>query len=92
MTARRRGSRDDAAPRPGPNVKRPKLTVDLPAELLAELRAAAVSLPPREIGGSLAGLAERALRREVERLRKRWNDGEPFDAKGPVRRGRPPKP
>ncbi len=71
--------------------KRSKLTADLPAELVNEVRAATVSLPPRVIGGSLSGLVEVALRRELERLRKEHNDGKPFNAAGEVRKGRPPR-
>ena len=71
--------------------KRSKLTSDLPAELVNEVRAATVSLAPRDIGGSLSGLVEVALRRELERLRKEHNDGKPFKASGEVRKGRPPR-
>ena len=71
--------------------KRSKLTVDLPADLVAEVRAATMELPPRAIGGSLSGLVETALRRELERLRAEHNDGKPFESKGWVRKGRPPR-
>ena len=80
-----------AARRKTDKPSRSKATFDLPADLLAELRAASVSIPPRAFGGSLSGLAERVLRRELEALRRKHNGGRPFKAKEPVRRGRPPK-
>lgn len=75
--------------------KRSKATFDLPADLLTELRVASVTVPLRAIGGSLSGLAEKALRRELEELRDRFNDGEPFEPEEGeeprARRGRPPR-
>ena len=94
MAARRkRSSRAQvaAAKKADAKPKRSKLTADLPGEIVDEVRAATVSLPPRVIGGSLSGLVEVALRRELERLRKEHNDGKPFKSAGEVRKGRPPR-
>ena len=83
-----RPKKDDAG-----KAARSKATFDLPADLLEEVRAVMVRVPLIEVGGSLSGLVERALAREVERLRKQWNDGKPFKpAPGAsVPRGRPPR-
>ena len=72
---------------------RSKATFDLDADLLQELRVLSFEVPPRAIDGSLSGLVEKAVRREVEELRDAYNDGEPFEAGEPVkaRRGRPPR-
>ena len=94
MPARRkRPSRAKVAPaeKADAKPKRSKLTADLSAEIVDEVRAATVSLPPKVIGGSLSGLVEVALRRELERLRDEHNDGKPFKASGEVRKGRPPR-
>lgn len=50
----------------------------LTADLVAEVRAATMELPPRVIG-------------ELERLRKAHDDGKPFEASGEVPKGRSPR-
>jgi hypothetical protein len=70
-----------------------KVTFLLDADVVAELRAASLEVPPKAFGSTLSGLVERAVRHELEALRRKWNEGEPFKSSGPVqaRRGRPPK-
>lgn len=72
---------------------RSKATFDLPADLLQEMRVVSVDVPLRAIGGSLSGLVEIAVRRELEKLRAKYNGGKSFKSEGPIkaRRGRPPK-
>ncbi len=70
-----------------------KATFLLPVELMAELRAASVDVPPRAFGSTLSALVARGVQSELAKLRREWNEGEPFKASGPVqtRKGRPPK-
>ena len=58
-----------------------KVTYNVPADLVEETRNAVLSLMAPPVRLTLAALVETALRREVERLRKAHNAGEPF--KGP---------
>ena len=70
-----------------------KATFLLPAELMAELRAASVDVPPREFGSTLSALVASGVQSELAKLRRDWNDGKPFKRSGPIqtRKGRPPK-
>ena len=70
-----------------------KATFLLPVELMAELRAASVDVPPRVFGSTLSALVARGVQSELAKLRRDWNDGEPFKRSGPIqtRKGRPPK-
>jgi hypothetical protein len=70
-----------------------KATFLLPVELMAELRAASVDVPPREFGSTLSALVARGIQSELVKLRSKWNEGESFEHSGPVRtrKGRPPK-
>ncbi len=65
----------------------------LPVELMAELRAASVNVPPRAFGSTLSALVARGVQSELAKLRRDWNEGEPFESSGPIqaRKGRPPK-
>lgn len=55
----------------------------------AEARAAARGMMGVDPTYSLADLVEAALRREVQRLREEYNDGEPWPStNGPLRPGR----
>ena len=47
-------------------------------DLKQELQRICKQLPPAAIEGGQSGLVERALRAEVERLRREHNAGEPF--------------
>ncbi len=67
-----------------------KVTARLPGELLAEIRAACVTLagPPERL--NMTAFAERAFRTELERLRAKHNGGAPFPLLGEkLRGGRP---
>ena len=70
-----------------------KATFLLPAELVAELRSASVNVPPRVFGSTLSALVARGVQRELAKLRRDWNEGEPFESSGPIqaRKGRPPR-
>ena len=70
-----------------------KATFLLPVELMAELRAASVDLPPRVFGSTLSALVARGVQSELAKLRRDWNEGEPFKRSRPIqtRKGRPPK-
>jgi len=70
-----------------------KMPFSIPPDLAAEIRAASTELPPKAFGITLSGMVERAVRAEMEKLRRKWNNSEPFDTSGPaqVRKGRPPK-
>lgn len=67
-----------------------KATFHLPVALVEEARAAVFALagPPERL--TLAGLVERALRAELDRLERKHNRGEPFEVPdAPLRTGRP---
>lgn len=70
-----------------------RATFHLPADIFEEARDAVVYLSGPPVRLTLAALAESAIRRELNRLRKLHNDGEPFprrqeDLKGgrPIRK------
>jgi len=68
-----------------------KMTFLFEPDLAAELRAASNRVPLEDFGGTLSGMVARVVRVELEKLRRQWNDGEPFKSAMPVRKGRPPK-
>jgi len=83
-------------PRPKPEPRRtvPKVraTFHIPGELLEECRDAVVHLSGPPVRLTLAQLAEEALRRELARLKKKYNGGEDFPPRsGELRGGRPVK-
>ncbi len=91
--ASRRGL-EVAAPSPkreaAGKTKKVRATFHLPADLFEKARDAVVSLsgPPERL--TMARLAEDALRHELERLKRKHNEGEDFPTRsGPVRTGRP---
>ncbi len=69
-----------------------KATFLLPVELMAELRAASVDVPPRMFGDTLSALVARGVQSELAKLRRDWNDGEPFSVPGRYRRERGGRP
>lgn len=75
-----RPGRGRDAPRPV------KLTVQIAAEVVEELRDAVVYLPGQGVRATVAAVTERALRRELDRLRDEHHDGQPF----PTRSQDPP--
>ena len=67
-----------------------RATFHLPVDLLDELRDAAVALagPPERV--TLAGVAETALRKELERLKRKHTKGKTFPRRsGELKGGRP---
>jgi len=77
-------------PRPRPKPSKVRATFHLPEELVSEARDAVVYLSGPPVRLTLAVLAETALRRELERLKKAHNGGKPFPRHGaPLRGGRP---
>lgn len=63
----------------------------LDPDVQRELRVAVSQLPPASVGGGLSPLVERALRSELTRLRKEFNEGQPFEGEAALSPGRPPK-
>lgn len=80
-------------PEPPPKRQRPskvRATFHLPTDLFDEARDAVVALsgPPARL--TLAAMAEAALRRELERMKKMHNNGKPFPKReGELKGGRP---
>lgn len=58
--------------------QRAKLTVQLSAELIDELRDAVVFLPTQGVQATVAGLVSQALERELVRLREEHHGGHRF--------------
>lgn len=77
-------------PTPAAQRQRTKLTVQLPAEVVDELRDAVVYLPTQGVQATVAGLVTQALEAELVRLREQHCDGYPFPARNTEPRpGRP---
>lgn len=77
-------------PAPAAQRQRSKLTVQLPAELVDELRDAVVFLPTQGVQATVAGLVTQALEHELATLREQHHDGHPFPARNTdPRAGRP---
>ena len=67
-----------------------RATLYLSAEVLNEARNAAVHLAGNPVRLTLTKLAEEALRRELERLKARYNEGKNFpDRSEELKGGRP---
>lgn len=78
------------AQRPAEPGRRQRITTYLDAELYAEARGAAILLAANGLTpGTVAGLVEEGLARELERLRQRHNGGKPFPALPGLPGGRP---
>ena len=71
---------------------RSKITAQVASDVVRELRWASLMLAPDQMGGSMSAVVERALGRELERLREEHNEGKPFEREGTPypRRGRLP--
>ena len=67
-----------AAARPGPRPARSRLTLRLPEELVEAARDAVAHLAGTGREATLAALAERAIRAELDRLAAAHNRGRPF--------------
>ena len=52
--------------------------IELPVELMAELRAASINVLPRAFGFTLSALVARGVQSKLAKLRRDWNEGEPF--------------
>jgi hypothetical protein len=79
-------------PRPAPKFRTPKVraTFHLPEVLFEACRNAVVALSGPPVRLTLARLAEDALRRELERLKKEHHRGQPFPPReGELKGGRP---
>jgi hypothetical protein len=89
VTGKNRGKRRPVSEVP---VTPPKVraTFHLPQALFEEARNAVVQLSGPPVRMTLAALAERALRRELERLKRAYNAGKDFPRRsGRLRSGRP---
>lgn len=71
-------------------MKKMKLTVLVPKEIAAMARDTVIALSGPPVRLTLSGLAENALRNEIDRLQKRYHQGKPFSpAQVHLRGGRP---
>jgi hypothetical protein len=69
---------------------REKITFSLPQDLIEACRDAADFLSGPPVRLTLAALVEKAIQREVDRLRQKHLNGEAFPPRdGPLRTGRP---
>lgn len=67
-----------------------RATFHLPNDLLEEARDVVVALSGPPLRLTLAAFAENALRSEIARMKRKYNDGKPFPRRrGTVRVGRP---
>ena len=64
-----------------------KATYNVPEALVEETRNAVLSLSGPPVRLTLSALVEAALRKELERLRKSHNAGEPFSGPGTALKG-----
>lgn len=64
-----------------------KATYNVPEALVEETRNAVLSLSGPPVRLTLSALVEAALRKELERLRKAHNAGEPFSGPGTALKG-----
>ena len=77
---------------PAPVARTAKITAALDATLVTELRAAVAQLGGAPTQLTVTAVIDAGVRRELERLRKAHNGGEPFTDTGHrPRRGRPLK-
>lgn len=82
----------DATPATEPASKKARFTLHIPEELIEEARNTVVALsgPPHRL--TLSAFGEEAIRREIARLTKKENGGEPFPKRdGELKGGRPIK-
>ncbi len=89
-STRRRSRARDPEPAPPVRVTKVRATFHLPQQLLEEARNTVywLSGPPTRL--TLADLAATALRKEIERLKKKHNGGQDFEQRGEdLRGGRP---
>jgi hypothetical protein len=78
------------ASEPAPAGPREKITFALPKELIESCRDAVDYLSGPPVRLTLAGLVERALKRELDRLQREHGQGNPFPTRaGTLRTGRP---
>lgn len=79
-----------AAGRASQGHQKVRATFHLPQALFEEARNAVVQLSGPPVRLTLAALAEKALRRELDRLKRAYNDGQDFPRRrGRLRSGRP---
>lgn len=87
---RRKAPPRDEIPLPRRSTEPTRATFHLPNDLVEEARDVVVALSGPPLRLTLAAFAENALRAEIERLKRKHNDGKPFPRReGTVRVGRP---
>lgn len=78
------------APLPRRSTEPTRATFHLPNDLVEEARDVVVALSGPPLRLTLAAFAENAMRAEIERLKRKHNEGKPFPRRdGTVRVGRP---
>lgn len=76
--------------KPKPRPPKIRFTAHLPGELIERCRDTVVACYQFEPTLTLAGMTERALLREIQRMEKKYNGGERFPSRGGnLRTGRP---
>jgi hypothetical protein len=88
---RERESAVEAPPKPKKQANRKKLTLDIPADLIREIRVACLELPPKLTGGGPSGFVARAAEAYLEELRAQHNGGFRFESEDDPRIPKGPK-
>ena len=88
---REREAAGEAPPKPKKQANRKKLTLDIPAELIREIRVACLELPPKLTGGGPSGFVARAAEAYLEELRAQHNGGARFESEDEPRIPKGPK-
>jgi len=81
----------EARQKPKKQANRKKLTLDIPAELIREIRVACLELPPKLTGGGPSGFVARAAEAYLEELRAQHNGGARFESEDEPRIPKGPK-
>lgn len=81
VSAARQPDATSGRTRPAGDSARTKLTVQLPADLVDELRDAVVYLPTQGVQATVAAIVKQAVHRELSRLRDDHHQGQRFPAR-----------